>query len=310
MAGYLPSSSSLNAAAVPHSDLNLPYPEFGSISQSVSAIPGTSHGLGSRFTNALYVTVTKRTSYGLEFHTAFTYVNDEDQYTLLNAGDPVTDLYKEEDGQPDRYFVGDLVYNTPKLNVNRVLGYIVNDWRWSHSLNWQAGTSIGLPGSSFPRPGAEATTHQSLAHWFSTCYIPVVTNGNVGQMLNRVVNTSPVYGTPTNCQYGEQPAWIQQPTQTLNQYAGSMRNVRQQEIPYYDMAVQKIIPVREGYTLSVRAEFDNVFNNALLGVGPTTILTSSTFGQNAPAAIAANGTPIYTEVNGPRIIRFEARFSF
>ena len=310
MAGYMPSTSSLNAATVPQSDLYLPYPEFGSVTQGLTDIPGTRRPIGWQWDNALYATVVKRTSYGLEFHLAFTYEKVEDQNSLLNAGDPVTSLYKDEDGQPDRYMVGDLVYNTPKLNVNRALGSIVNNWRWSQSLNWQAGVSIGVPGSSFPSSGAEATTHQSLTHWFNTCYTPVVANGNVGQTLNGVVNTSPVYGSPTNCQYGEQPAWIQQPTQTLNQYAGNMRNVRLQEIPYYNMALEKMIPVHEGYTLSIRVDAYNVFNNALLGTGPSTTLTSSTFGQNTPAGTAANGAPIWTEVNDPRIVRLQARFSF
>jgi Carboxypeptidase regulatory-like domain len=311
MAGYLPSSSTLNAAKLPQSDLYLPYPEFTTVTQgNVSTIPGTHQRLGWQLDNALYLTVVKRTSYGLEFHAAFSYEKVEDKESLLNAGDPVTAAYKDEDGQPDRYLNGDLVYNTPKLNVNRALGYVVNNWQWTHSLNWQAGVSIGVPGSAFASSGPDITHHQTLAHWFNTCYIPVVANGNVGQTLNGVVNTSPVYGTPTNCQNGDQPAWIQQPTQTLNQITGNMRDVQLNEIPYYDMALAKIIPVHEGYTLMFRAEAHNVFNNALIGqTGPTTTLTSGTFGQ-FPLAGTVNGNSVYAQANDPRIVRFEARFSF
>jgi hypothetical protein len=133
----------------------------------------------------------------------------------------------------------------------------------------------------------------------------------VGQTLNGVVNTAPVYGPPTNCQFGEQPAWIQQPTQTLNQTTGqSIRDVRLQEIPYYDMALEKMVHVRERFSLSFRVEAHNVFNNSLNGTGPSTSLTSSSFGVNTPYATAPNGTPIYTEVNDPRVIRLEGRFSF
>jgi hypothetical protein len=309
MAGYLPSSSSLNATTVPQSDLYLPYPEFGSVTQSITAAPGTKKRLGWQLDNAVYVTFVKRASHGLEFHAAFTYEKVEDEESLLNAGDPVTDLYKDEDGQPDRYLVGDLVYNTPKLNVNRALGYIVNNWQWSHSLNWQAGTSVGVPGSSFPGSGAESTKHQSLTHWFNTCYIPVVANGNVGQTLNGVVNTSPVFGSPTDCQYGEQPAWIQQPTQTLNEYAGNMRDVRLGTGPVYNMAIQKMIPVHEGDTLSIRADLYNPFNNVVVEAGPgTTLTTASTFGVITGTNV--NGNTVVTQSNDPRIIRFEARFSF
>jgi Carboxypeptidase regulatory-like domain len=320
MSGYLPCTSALNAGAhdcstrhaagIPQSDLDVPYPEFGSITQSLTNVPGTNSPIGWGLNNALYVTFVKRTSYGLEFHMAFTYAKIEDT-TLLNAGDAVTNLYKTEDGSPDRFFTGDIVYNTPKLNVNRALGYIVNNWQWSHALNWQAGAGLGLPGSTFPGTGAEATTHQTLAHWFNTCYIPILNNGNVGQTLNGVVNQSPVYGTPTNCQNGEQPAWIQQPTQTLNRYAGTIRNVRLNEIPYYDMALAKTVPVHENYTLTIRAEAHNVFNDALLGqTGPTETLTSATYGQFPLAGTAPNGNPVYGQANDPRIVRFDVRFSF
>jgi hypothetical protein len=309
MAGYLPASSSLNAAKIPQSDLYLPYPEFTTITQSnITKINGTGQRLGKRLDNALYATVTKRTSHGLEFRVAATYEHVEDMATLLNAGDPVTSLIKFDDSQPNRYLVGDLVYDLPKLNVNHALGYVVNGWRWSHSLNWQAGTSIGVPAGAFSTGISPVTHHQSLTHWFNTCYIPVV--ANVGQTYNGVVQTSPVYGPPTNCQYGEQPAWIQQPTATLNQLNGNpMRGVRLQEVPYYDMALLKEIPVREGYSLSVRAEFHNVLNKVLYGGGPNTSLTASTFGQNSPAT-TVNGIPNYGQFNDPRIIRFEARLSF
>jgi hypothetical protein len=309
MAGYLPSSSSLNAAKLPQSDLYLPYPEFGSITQPVTAIPGTKKRLGWQLDNAVYVTFVKRTSHGLEFHAAFTYEKVEDEESILNAGDSVTDLYKEEDGQPDRYLVGDVVYNTPHLNVNHVLGSIVNNWQWSQSLNWQAGVSVGVPGSSFPGPGAETTKHQSLAHWFNTCYIPVVPNGNVGQTLNGIVNTTPVYGSPTDCKYGEQPAWIQQPTQTLNQWAGNMRDVRDNTAPVYNMSLAKMIHVHEGYVLTIRCDAYNPFNYILHGEGPdTTLTTAATFGTIPGTDV--NGKTIVTQSNDPRIVRFEGRFSF
>jgi hypothetical protein len=89
-----------------------------------------------------------------------------------------------------------------------------------------------------------------------------------------------------------------------------MRNVRIQEMPYYDMALEKMVHVHEGYSLSFRVEAHNVLNQALLGTGPSTSLTSSSFGVNTPYATATNGAPIYTEVNDPRVVRLEGRFSF
>lgn len=311
MAGYMPAASvnGLNNATVQQQYLDLPYPEFGSIGQNqVTVAPGTHQRNGTRIVGAMYATVTKRTSHGLEFRVAATYEHIEDVQNVLNLGDSPTQLIKYDDAQPNRFLVGDVVYNTPKFNVNHALAYVVNGWVWSQSLNWQAGTSIAVPSGAFSTGISPVTHHQSLTHWFNTCYIPVV--ANVGQTYNGSVQTSPVYGPPTNCQFGEQPAWIQQPTMALNQLNGNpMRGVRLQEVPYYDMALLKSVPVHEGLAFSVRAEAHNVLNNVLYGGGANTSLTAATFGQNTPA-VTSNGVPNYGQYNDPRIIRFEARLSF
>ncbi len=312
MAGYMPATSGLNAAKVPQQDLYLPYPEFGSVTQSMTVIDGTNQRLGILLDNALYVTLNKRISHGVEGSIAATYQHAEQTNTLLNAGDNPQDAIKFDNTMPDKFLVADIVYDTPKFNVNHLLGYVINDWLWSQSLNWQAGVSYGVPGSTFTTGVSPVTHHQSLAHWFNTCYIPVVNNGNVGQTLaaGDPVNTSPVYGTPTNCQYGEQPAWIQQPTQTLNQENGNpMRNVRFLQVPYYDMAWSKSFPIRESLAFTFRTEAHNVFNIPLLGASAYDTLTSSNFGVNIPST-TINGKPVYPQENDPRIIRFEGRLSF
>ena len=311
MYGYLPSTSGLGHATIAQSNLYVPYPEFTTLYQGVTILDGTRQRLGSRLDNSLFVTVTKRASHGLEFHVAGTFSHIENRLTLLNPGDPVTSAVKMDDPQPNRFLTADVVYDTPTFNVGHALGTIVNGWKWSHSLNWQAGTSITVPGGAFPGAATPVTHHQSLSHWFNTCFIPIVPNGNVGQTLNGVVNQSPVYGAPTNCQYGEQPAWIQQPTMTLNQLNGNpMRNVRLQEAPIYNMALLKSVRIREGVAFSFSAMAQNVLNLTLLGGGPNTSLTSPAFGSNGLAGTAPDGTQIYPQANDPRIIRFETRLSF
>jgi hypothetical protein len=88
-----------------------------------------------------------------------------------------------------------------------------------------------------------------------------------------------------------------------------MHGVRLQQVPYYDMALMKSVPIREGIAFSFRVEAHNVVNMPLLGQGANTTLTSSAFGSNAPAA-TVGGNTIYPQVNDPRIVRFEARLSF
>jgi hypothetical protein len=311
MASYLPSTSALNAAKIPQLDLYLPFPEFGSITQAnVTVLPGTNQRIGKLYYNALYVTGTKRLSHGLFVRAAFTWSHDENDITLMNPADPVTAILKMDNGMPSIFLVGDLVWDLPTFHVNRFLSKIVNGWQWSHSLNWQNGATIAVPAGAWPTGISPVIQHQSLTHWFNTCYIPIVTNGNVDQTLNGVVNTAPVFGPPTNCQFGEQPAWIQQPTMALNEANGNpIHGVRLQTVPYYDMAVAKSIAIREGLRFTFRAEAHNALNMPLLGGGPSTSLTSSAFGANSPAA-TVGGSPVYSQQNDPRMVRFEVRLSF
>jgi hypothetical protein len=311
MAGYLPAASGLNAAKIAQQNLYLPYPEFGAITESVAALANSESRVGKFWYNALYATLTKRISHGLELRASTTLSHSEQSNTLLNAGDPVTNGYKVDSINPNNFFSGSLIWDTPKLNVNRELNYIVNGWQWDHAVIWQNGQGIAWGANTvWPVPGVSPRTqHYSNAHKFNTCYYPIL--ANVGQTYNGVVQTSPVWGAPTSCQFGEQPAWYQQPAQSLNQLNNTpIKGARFMTMPYYDMAIMKSVPIREGLNFSLRADFHNAFNMLLNGGAANMGLGSAFFGSQQTGINPITGGPFYQAYNDPRMIRFSTRLTF
>jgi hypothetical protein len=315
MHNYMPASSSLNAATVTQQSLYLPYPEFGSVTETFSQnyrFNGNQREdvLGRNGVvnyNSLQVSAVKRVTHGLEGHVSFTLSKIMDQTLYTNPTDP--NPGKFEDGSPARLFEFDMVYDVPKLESgNFILKQIVNGWRWANAENWQQGTAISVPGGAFSTGIRPVAKHQvnvgssaTASHWFNTCYIPVVSQATA---------TSPVVYGPaqgpgpvgTACQPGESPAWIQQPSFTLNLLNSGepMRGVRLPEIPYLSTSLSRNFPIHERITLMFRADVLNPFNMVLHYGGISTSLTSATFGQDTSIG----------QYNDPRIMRLKAVLSF
>jgi hypothetical protein len=279
MAGHLPTNSGLNSTMIAQKLLTVPYPEFGSITESTTYGGGSSR-LGSMSYNSLQATLSKRISHGLEFRAAFTLAKVIYATSYLNDQDPFSKPYRQEDSQPNRFLALSTLYAIPELRVNRIVGSVVNGWKVNTTLVWQNGAMAPNPGGAFSTGITPTTNHQSSSHYFNTCYIGTD-------------------GAQHNCQFGEPPAWIQQPGNTLNQLAGNMRNVRIPQIPLFNASIFKGVPVYEGVKGEIRADFYNAFNNVVFGTNPNTSLTSSSFGVITTA-----------QSNDPRIIELAFKISF
>ena len=315
MHNYMPASSSLNAATLPQQDLYLPYPEFGAVNVTFSQnyrFSGNSRGdsIGRNGVvnyNALQVSVVKRVTHGLEAHASFTQSKIMDQTAYTNATDP--NPGKFEDQSPARLFEFDMVYDLPRLERgNFFVKQIVNGWRWANAENWQQGTGIAVPGGAFSTGVRPTAVHEvnvgsaaTPSHWFNTCYIPVVSQATA--------TTPVIYGPAqgpgpagTPCNAGESPAWIQQPSFTLNTLnsGAPMRGVRLPEVPYLSTSLSRSFPIHDRIALMFRADVLNPLNMVLHYGGINTSLTSAQFGQDT--SISQN--------NDPRIMRLKAVLSF
>jgi hypothetical protein len=307
MAGYLPASSALNATTLPQVDLFVPYPEFGAVTGTLFQNASRAERIGTIDYDAFFLSVNKRISHGLEFNASTTLSKVMDSTTYANPTDLKTARY--EDTQPNRFIVATVVYDSPKFNVNRILGGVVNGWELGNSFNWQNGIAFPVA-STFLTGYSQKAASKSLNHWFNTCYIPVLSSATVA-------NPTITYGGPTDattsnhaCRPNEQPAWIQQPVDTLNPISASepMHGVRTQVVPYLDTNLSKVFTFRENIGVKITAEIHNTLNDDLLGSNASTSLTSSAFGSNSSSVV--NGNTIYPQVNDPRMMKLGASITF
>ena len=322
MAGYMPTSSSLNSATTVQQNLYLPYPEFGSVTINQSQIGG--RRIGNFNYQALYGEVTKRTTHGLTFHAAATFSKVMDTQAWINPQDTQPGHYMDQ--QPNRFLEFDAVYVTPALSsMPRLVREALGTWNWNNSLNWQNGTGIGWPGSQWPtgyspkaahqtlsapnHHGSSSTVSESNSHWFNTCYIPL-SPGVSGATVSGSTYIPPTWGPAqgpgpvgTPCNPGEQPAFKQMPLLSLNTVSGSaeMSNgIRYPIGPYWNTGIGKTFPIHEKLTFEFRADIFNPLNyNILLG-SIQTGLTNSGFGQQTGDS----------QYNDPRFMRLRGVLSF
>ena len=321
MAGYMPTSSSLNNATTVQQNLYLPYPEFGSITINQSQING--HRIGNFNYQALYGEVTKRTTHGLTFHAAATFAKTMDTQAYANPEDTQPAHYMDQ--QPNRFLEFDAVYVTPALSsMPRLVRETLGTWNWNNSMNWQQGNGYGWPSGVWPtgaspkaahqslsvpnHHGSPSTTSQSASHWFNNCYIPLLTSATVtGTTYNpptwgpaQAPNSAGVEGA---CNPGEQPAFKQMPLLSLNTTVGAalMSNgVRATIGPYYNTGIGKTFPIHEKLSFEFRADIFNPLNYTVLQGSVNTSVTSSGFGQQTGES----------QYNDPRFMRLRGVLTF
>jgi hypothetical protein len=306
MAGYLPPSSSLNGSTTQQQNLYLPYPEFGTITETFTRLNGKRTGVVNY--NALYAEVTKRLTHGLDLHTSFTFAKVMDELSFTNAQDLTPAHYLDQ--QPSRLFELDGVYHFPELHgANVFMRQVTNGWVLAVSENWDQATGMG-PISGYAWTGASVkAANQSQSHWFNTCFIPLKTQATVNA---QGVVTPPTWypaqgpgpaGSGAPCNAGENPAWVQLPAFTLGQQNSGtiMGNViRFPEGAYLNASIGKMFPIHDRTSLELRADFQNVINNVVLIGSFSGTPTATTYGSDVGP----------TQNNDPRYFRVKAILSF
>jgi hypothetical protein len=326
MAGYMPTSSGLNAATTTLANLTLPYPEFGSVTINQSQIGG--RRIGNFNYQALYGEVTERTNHGLTFHVAATFAKPMDTQAWNNPQDTVPAHYL--DTQPNRFLEFDAVYTTPALSsMPRLVREALGTWNWNNSLNWQNGTGISWIGSEWPTGNSPKAAHQTLSvqnhhgtpstvsqansHWWNTCYIPLLPGVSGATLSTGGVYTPPnwgpaqgpaITGNPTPpCNPGELPAYKQMPLVSMNTINSSeeMSNgIRYTIGPYYNTGIGKTFPIHEKLAFEFRADIFNPLNYTILQGSLNGTLTSGGFGQMTNDS----------QYNDPRFMRLRGVLSF
>ena len=244
MAGKLPGSS-LNNNTIAYQSLQVPYPEFGGITEA-------NHSIGKSLYNSMQVSVEKRLQAGLQGRLSFTWNKIMQETGYLNDQDSWDMLARVQSGEPSKVLTLSLTYALPIFrNSKGFVHNVLGGWEANTIVRYLNGSLIGAPGGVFSSGVNPKLSNPTYQQWFDTC----------------TLNTS---GVRQNCIDASQPvAFIQAPPYTLRALSGVLPGVRTEVPTTLDFSLFKTFQIHEKAKLQFRANAYNLANTPIFG-GPNT----------------------------------------
>jgi hypothetical protein len=280
-------SSTLSVATVQYGQLLRPYPEF----LNFKAI---NVGAGHSSYEAGQLTVEKRFAQGLELLLGYT-----KSKAIDNVGEQ-TSVAGSQSGFQDNYcFACDRSLsdqNQPfalRLATRYELPFGPGKQIMNHGLaakvfgGWSIGAFYTLDAG---RPLAVSSPNNTSSF-----------GGGTGERPNATGISAALPGGPqicNNCEYFNTAAFTQTPSYAFGNVSRYLPDVNNPTSYNVDTQFEKSTQIREGVHLTFRAELFNALNTVDFS-GPTTSLTSSTFGKI-----------ILSQSNSPRQVQFSLRLKF
>jgi hypothetical protein len=257
---------------------NPPYPSFptsSTVAQSLRPFPqfGTIRyrwaPLGRTWYDSMQIKVTKRFSHGLDFNSGFTWQKElmMGAEAVAGAGGAVNDVfnrpmnkYLSRYSRPFTFFLA-ANYTLPKLGGNGALSWAIRDWRIGAVLEYASGMPIRVP---------TAQNQLSTLLFRST-------------FANRVPG-EPLWTVDINCHDCFDPekdfvlnpnAWEDPAPGQFGVSAAYYNDYRQMRRPSEAMSIGRIFRIKEGVQLSIRADFQNIFNRTFIA-NPTSTNAKAT----------------------------------
>jgi hypothetical protein len=288
----------------------LPYagfPTTSTVAQSLRPYPQFSSGLtplwapqGRTWYDSLQLKVTKRYSHGLDVLYAFTWSK---QLQMGTEGGVINGIQNRDNNKTISGFGQPLVsvisvnYRLPAWGENKFLRYAVRDWAIGSTLSYASGLPILSPAS---------TNNLSTLLYQSTFDIRVPGQPLFLKDLNchcidptkDLVLNPAAWVNPGDGQFGGQPYYS---------------DYRYQRRPAESMSIGRVFTIREKMALTVRMNFQNIFNRTQVSnPAGTNILTPTT---KSTAGLLTGGFGFINYVGGttfspPRQGTLEARFQF
>jgi hypothetical protein len=298
-------TQSITAPAVVARGFKAPYAAFptgASLAQALRPYPMFSSGLtarnaavGNSWYDSLQVKVTKRYSHGLELTGAFTWQKELTRTAAAN--DPVNRPNQKRlaTGSTPLVFVTGFMYEVPKWGNSRILRAAASGWTVGGLLRYTSGTVLGIPAS------ANGINNQIFRG---------------GTVQNRVAG-EPLYLKDIGCGCVDPnadlvlnpKAWVDVPQGVWGSSAAAYDDFRGQRTADEQLSFGRNFRVKEGKTLSVRAEFFNTFNRTLLPAptvgSPTATVTRDRNGNLTGGFGFVNPNSAGQPRNGQLVARFQ-----
>jgi hypothetical protein len=143
-----------------------------------------------------------------------------------------------------------LNYTFPKWGSNSVLSWIVRDWTFGAVLEYSSGQPIRVP-----------TAQNRLS---SVLFRDTFANRVPGEPLYTVdINCSDCFDAEQDFVLNPD-AWVDPPAGQFGVSTAYYNDYRQRRQPSEAMNLGRIFRIKEGINLSVRADFQNIFNRTFL----------------------------------------------
>ncbi len=289
-----------------------PFPQFSTITDLDSPT-------GNTWYDSLQVKGTKRMSHGLQVNGTFTWskamVNTrEDFFNPESSGKSI-----QSTDQPF-LFTTNILYQTPKWFSNKFLSYAARDWQIGAFLQYGSGLPLTPPAATLNTPGGIISSE--MYRTGAPLYLKDLNCGCINPYSDQVLNPA-AWANPAANTFGPGPSPSAIPLVNGLYYT----DFRQARRPQESMNFGRNFRIKEKYTLSIRAEFANIFNRTQIGnpvtTNPTAGLTHNGAGQVTGGfggindVVAVGATPSFTQ-NGvvgqlyqqPRQGTIVARFIF
>jgi hypothetical protein len=261
-----------------------PFPQFTTITNKWSP-------LGKTWYDSMQVKVTKRFSHGLDFTSSFVWQKElvmGSESAGVTGGGNLGAVNNVFDRSVNKYIsrysrpyvsLTSLSYTLPKLNGNRVLSWAIRDWKFGAILTYSSGMPIQAP------TAANSVTNQ---YFFQSTFMNRVpgeplyakpvrdSSGKVTSYTPIDINDRSTYDPYSD--FVLNPAAWTSPTPGQYSYSAAYYNdYRMKRTPSERMSIGRIFRMKEGVTLEIRADFDNVFNRTVLPAPSSSSVTTQTW---------------------------------
>jgi len=303
----------LNGVAANPGGIGLIEPNVGLSPQFGSGLYVTNKGFSNY--NALFATLHKKTSHGLQFDVNYTWSHSLDNISAaanneggngVGAGGIMCDsihisvCYANSDFDVQQNISGDWVYDLPfgrgkafGSSISRWADEVVGGWSITGLTNWRTGLAFQTVANAFPISFANN--------------VPAVFNGDTSALkvdTHHEINAAS--GQPTIQLFQNPQAALGAFSGPLGLQAGSRNNLRGPHYSDFDIGLAKHFPITEQVHLEFRADAYNVFNHTNLelpfGSGTT---------QSGVADISSPSTfGVITQDYGARVLQLALRLDF
>ena len=297
-----------------------PFPHFGTINYRWAP-------LGRTWYDSLQVKVTKRLSYGLDLASSFTWQkelvmgSETTGTTSGTSGGVINNVFNRNSNKYlstySRPFVWITSFNylLPKLSINKALSIAIRDWRLGFVLSYSSGRPIQVPGAS----SASVTSNYTFVGTFANrvkgqpLFAKTVKNPDGTKTTTPLSSLNDMSAFDPRTDFVLNPAaWQDPPAGQFSSSTGFYNDYRYPRHPDEKLSIGRIFQLKEGMQLSIRADFNNMFNRYVLS---DSLLTSNNaiatqLWSGSGASASGFGRYNATSANAQRSGLIVAKFQF